>query len=140
MTSVVLVTSGRAGHAARLAPEAPPCVDRWHFTPTGEPVAVYSVALLDVGHLQLVMTARMPVAPAPPVRFGVTEAFLNVALHVERDVAREITRHLMRQAAHGQIPMPPRTVTDRLIWSAAVDINASFIERFGLIDAAESER
>lgn len=137
----IMSTSGRTGLAARYAPEAPVTLDRWAFMSAGGTHEFdYSVTLVDPlaadgvsnGELQLCI-ARMTEGVPPP-------ALAMMSMGQDREQAREVTRHLMRQAAHGQIPMPPVAHDDRRIWEAAASINASFVERWGTLEDAERER
>lgn len=53
--------------------------------------------------------------------------------------ARELTRHLVRNVANGNLPVFPWPGDDQRAWWAAYGVAAAYIERFGVYDTALPE-
>lgn len=53
--------------------------------------------------------------------------------------ARELTRHLVRNVANGNLPRVPLSTEDSVAWWAASGVAALFIERFGRFESALGE-
>lgn len=137
--SVDLVVSGMAGTAARTAPRDRvglfgTVVDEWTVTPDagGEPVHVAAIdpvtrfVVTDRLDMVLVVLRVDPALLATARRLGVPETVAaDVAVLVELPAtdythARQVTRHLVRAAVDGTLPMPSGPADARL-WAVAAD-------------------
>lgn len=138
MTTAVMVSRGGAGHAVRTDPARlaghPGVVDDWTLHPLDGPPLSMVIArcgggyALLVSHIDPEMASTVRAMGLPDEM--AMEIYVLTALDVDSDVrAREVGRHLARNAVTGVLPMPPARPEDVAVWRAATVVVATIVRR-----------
>lgn len=131
------VVRGDAG-AMQRRPIGGAIADHWTWVAAdadGQRSARLLVVLLDKER-ELWITPTVDGMPMPGDSIALQER-MTVR---DDEHAREVCRHLARNAAHGVLPMPPTSNVDRRVWKAAIEVVEAFIERYGILADLERER
>lgn len=78
-------------------------------------------------------------AAGEPVPNVTAKGLLRFALRLDMYSAREVARHLARNAADDRLPLRPTSDLDRVAWESAAGIAEAFVERFGSLEHVEHE-